>query len=180
MILIVSVCREQFSEREFVAPVAALINKKHKIIHYTKIKNLEKYEKIIICGTAVQDFAFLDNFKKFSWLKTIDKPVLGICAGMQILGLLFGAKLVSSVEIGMTKIKILKDNPLLSFDLDHSEFEAYNLHSCSLEKLDNFDILARSSKTVQALKHKTKPFYGLLSHPEVRNQDIIKRFVELD
>ena len=58
------------------------------------------------------------------------------------------------------------------------EFEAYNLHQNSLTNINKFDILAISENdSIQAIKHKHKPFYGIIFHPEVRNESIIKNFI---
>ncbi|MEK6916511.1 MAG: hypothetical protein AABW92_02090, partial [Nanoarchaeota archaeon] len=56
--------------------------------------------------------------------------------------------------------------------------EAYSLHGNGLENLDQFDILAESAKSVQAIKHKKKEFYGIMFHPEVRNEKIVRNFLD--
>ena len=86
--------------------------------------------------------------------------------------MVFGGKLVKCQEIGMTKIKKMKKNELFSKD-----FEAYSLHNYTVENLDNFDVLGKSSKCAQAFKVKNKEIYGVLFHPEVRNQDVILNFI---
>ncbi len=86
--------------------------------------------------------------------------------------MVFGARLVKSLEIGMTQITSLKENPLVS-----GEFKAYSLHSYCVEASEEFEVWAKSAKCIQIIKHKTKPIYGVLFHPEVRNQEIIKRFI---
>ena len=47
-----------------------------------------------------------------------------------------------------------------------------------MENLDNFNILAETN-SIQAIKHKEKPFYGIMFHPEVRNEEIVKNFISL-
>jgi GMP synthase (glutamine-hydrolysing) len=105
-------------------------------------------------------------------MKDCDKPILGICAGMQTLGLVFGGRLQECLEIGMTQVETLKTNPLFS-----SSFKAYSLHNYSIQPSDEFDALAESAKCIQAIKHKQKNIYGVLFHPEVRNQEIVQRFI---
>tara|TARA_Y100000031_G_C8067313_1_gene313438 strand:+ start:232 stop:738 length:507 start_codon:yes stop_codon:yes gene_type:complete len=168
MILIISTCQEKLSENEFVKPIAEIIGK-YEVKHYSEVTNVNDYEKIIICGTALQDNKYLKN--NFSWLKDCEKPVLGICAGMQIIALTFGGKLIDQNEIGMVDVKIEKENKLLT-----KNFKAYALHNKAVENLNQFEILARSDKAVQCIKHKKA--YGILFHPEVRNKEIIKRFIE--
>ncbi len=57
--------------------------------------------------------------------------------------------------------------------------DAYALHSLSVKPSETFDVLAKSSKCIQAIKHKQKPTYGLLFHPEVRNSQILQHFITL-
>ena len=171
MILVISTCADELSEEEFVKPIVKIVGDA-EVKHYTGEIDFQKYSKIIICGTALRDNGYLNNIDNFLSLKNIDVPVLGICSGMQILCLIFGEKLVKNKEIGMTKIKTIKKNPLFL-----GEFGAYNLHGNGLESLDKFEVLAESGTSIQAIKHKQKEFYGIMFHPEVRNEKIIKNFL---
>jgi GMP synthase-like glutamine amidotransferase len=174
MILLVSTCADKLSEEEFVRPVANII-RDVDVIHYKQVnvENIRKCIKVIICGTALKDNKYLDELHYFDWLKEFRKPVLGICAGMQILGLQFGCSLTKKKEIGLITLKTIKENSLFKGD-----FEAYCLHNNSLSGLNGFKILAKSGNSVQAIKHRTKPFYGVMFHPEVRNKDVINAFLE--
>ena len=91
---------------------------------------------------------------------------------MQTIGVVFGAKLNQCLEIGMTQITTLKSNPFFS-----STFKAYSLHNYSIALPAIFDALAESEKCIQAIKHKQKDIYGVLFHPEVRNKEILQRFI---
>ena len=168
---------ESLGYYEFVMPILAIAEKLDNctVEHYLEVskRNLDQCDKVILSGTALRDNEFLSNSKRFQWLKEIEKPVLGICAGMDIIGAVSEAHLSQSLEIGITAITSIKENPLFTGD-----FRAYSLHSINVEASDRFEVLAQSTKCVQALKHKTKPIYGVLFHPEVRNQEIIKKFIE--
>ena len=161
---------------EFVVPILTIAKKLDDFVvrHYLKItsQDLNRCNKIILSGTALKDNAFLSNPERFQWIKEIEKPILGICAGMEILSVVFGAALNESLEIGMTMIQTVKVNPLFFCD-----FKAYSLHNYCITPSDYFDILAKSAKSVQAIKHKNKKIYGLLFHPEVRNQEILINFI---
>jgi GMP synthase (glutamine-hydrolysing) len=174
MILIISTCAENLNENEFVKPIANIVGEDFEVKHYSQVESVEGYEKIIICGTALKDNEFLESLDKFIWLLETERSVLGICSGMQIIALSFGAELTEANEIGMSKIKVLEKNTLFSEDLD-----VYELHGNSLTGLDQFDILAETSESVQAIRHKEKKFYGIIFHPEVRNQQVVKNFLEL-
>jgi len=168
---------ESLGYYEFVMPILVVAEKLDNcaVKHYLEVskKDLGRCNKVILSGTALRDKMFLSNSERFQWLKEMKKPVLGICAGMEIIGMVFEARLNQSLEIGMTAITSVKENPLFTED-----FSAYSLHSIYVEASDWFEVLAQSTKCIQALKHKTKPIYGVLFHPEVRNQEIIKKFIE--
>ena len=181
MILIVDLCykKNSLSHNEFVLPIASIvkeIGEDFEIRYYREIgeKDLEKCEKVILCGTALKDNGYLKNLKKFEWMKNFEKPVLGICAGMQVVGLVFGAELEKKKEIGMTEIKIKKKNKLFSSDLN-----VYELHGFSLKNLENFEVLAESEKCIQTIKHKQKEIYGIMFHPEVRQRQVVENFIKI-
>ena len=176
MMLIVSTCKEKLNENEFVKPIANIVGERYVIKHYLDLKEEEinEADKIIICGTALKDNKYLKNINKFDWIKNFDKPISGICSGMQIIGLVFGSKLIKEKEIGIKNIKVEKENKLFS-----GNFEAYVLHNNSLEALNNFEILASSDISVQAIKHKNREIYGIIFHPEVRNERFINKFLDV-
>jgi len=102
MILVIKVNKMKLHDEEFVRPVTDLLDD-FKVVDYKKIKkeDLDKAKKVIICGTALKDNDYLENLDKFFWLKDFKKPVLGICAGMQIIGKILGKTLVKSKRIGV-------------------------------------------------------------------------------
>jgi len=161
---------------EFVSPILVVVQKldKCRFKHYSEVtdEDLNACSKIILSGTALKDHATLKQIEKFDWIKKFDKPTLGICAGMQIISLAFGESLTPCMQIGMTEVTTQKENPLFQ-----GIFKAYMLHNFSVQPPKNFDVLATSSKCIQAIKHKS--IYGVLFHPEVRNPEILKRFIEL-
>jgi GMP synthase (glutamine-hydrolysing) len=133
------------------------------------------YSRIILSGTTLKDFEFLKHLDSFKWIKKCQKPILGICAGMQTIIQVYGEPLTACQQVGMTEITTQKKNHLFS-----GIFQAYALHTYTIEaKNQTFDAIAKSSRCIQAIKHKQKPIYGLLFHPEVRNQSILQRFLQL-
>jgi len=164
---------------EFVLPIITIAKTQDQCIikHFLEVTNqdLSQFDSVILSGTALKDTATLSQPEKFQWLKETEKPVLGICAGMETMGLVFGMRLIQCLEIGMTQINMLKENPLFCED-----FKAYSLHSYCVEPSKDFEVWAKSTKCVQIIKHKIKPIYGALFHPEVRNPELIKRFIVLN
>ena len=178
MILIVDMNfrRDSLGLYEFVLPIAYAVgdSNEYEVKHYLELApdDVKKSSCLILSGTPLKDHATLGEPEKFGWLKTCETPVLGICAGMQTIALVFGAELENCLSLGMTKINTTAPNPLFS-----SAFQAYTLHNYSLKSSGDFEVLAESEKCVQAIKHKSKEIYGVLFHPEVRNPEIIQRFV---
>ncbi|MBI2106429.1 gamma-glutamyl-gamma-aminobutyrate hydrolase family protein [Candidatus Woesearchaeota archaeon] len=172
MILVIKVNKFELHDGEFVRSITQLL-KNFKVVHYKDLKksDLDKSDKAILCGTALKDNEFIKDVNKFFWLKNYDKPVLGICAGMEIIGKVFDCYLEKVTEIGMIKIKTIKKNIL--FD---KKFEAYSLHNYSVNKSKSIDVIAKSDKCISAIKVKNKEIYGVLFHPEVRNNEIINNF----
>jgi len=163
---------------EFVLPIVSIVEEldEFEVKHFSEIslQEISHCDEIILSGTALQDHATLRQPKKFEWIRNCPKPILGICAGMQTIGVVFGLPLNSCVEIGIAQISTLKNNPLFS-----SKFDAYELHNYSLPASADFDVLAKSKVCVQAVKHKQKNIYGVLFHPEVRNKEILQHFTLL-
>jgi GMP synthase-like glutamine amidotransferase len=178
MILVVDMNSKEnaFGFYEFVLPIVAIAEELEKceVKHYLEVneKNLNSYDKIILSGSALKNTATLNQTAQFTWIKDCGKPILGICAGMQTVGLVFGGRLEKCREIGMTEIATLKANLLFS-----SRLRVYSLHNYAIQPSDEFDVLAESAKCVQAIKHKQKDIYGVLFHPEVRNKEVVQRFI---
>jgi len=178
MILVVNVCSEALHYFEFVRPVEDVLRREgiyFQTFHYKQVSEalLEKATKVIICGTSLRDDDFLGDVDEFSWLKKFRKPVLGICAGFQIIGRVFGQRIFKKQEVGFFYEKFSKDFLGLS-----GEVEVYHLHNnyVSFDKR-RFDIYSEG-QVVQAVRKKRTKIYGCLFHPEVRNRDLILKFAK--
>jgi len=175
MILIVQICNEKLHYFEFVKPIEDVVkqaNQDFTSVHYNNLSDekLKKADKVIICGTSLKDNFFLQDIQKFNWIKDFDKPILGICGGMHILGLLFNGILKKQQEIGLTEIEFKEE-----FIGMKGPKQVYALHNFYVESKE-FKVIAQSKLCPQAIKHKSKPFFGVLFHPEVRNRDCIEFF----
>lgn len=167
MMLVISTCKDKLSELEFVAPIVKLVPNS-KVVRFDKItpKDIEASSGIIITGTALADFDYLK--KKWDWLKEYKHHVLGICAGMQVLALVNGGKLVTDERIGVHQVETVEPNPFCE-----SVFNAYFLHTKSVTGLET---IATVDKKPALVKVKGKEHYGCIFHPEVLNAEIIRRF----
>jgi len=102
--------------------------------------------------------------------------LLGICAGMQVVGSVFGGKLVPFASIGLEKIEILRETSLLG---KPGQIEVYHLHSFGVTLPEEFILLAGSLERPEAFKLIGGPVYGIIFHPEVRSRWILERFAGL-
>ena len=110
-------------------------------------------------------------------------PVLGICYGMQLLCEMLGGRVEAtpSREYGRTPMEVIRDDPLLS----HlpSPTSVWMSHGDVVNALSK-DIVALArtdSCRFAAVRHQSRPFYGLQFHPEVTHtpggSQIIRNFV---
>ncbi|MBT3397382.1 C26 family cysteine hydrolase domain-containing family [archaeon] len=193
MILVINVCREKLHDLEFVKPIEDILKKeeiKFFTRHYLKLQkgDLMNARKVIICGTSLKDEEYLESLGHFHFLRdeNFRKPVLGICAGMQIIGLAqdldeqvgklnvlsdFSHILKKKTEIGFFHENFKKK--FLGLEGDH---EVYHLHNNYVQFSEDFGSFV-DGKVVQAVKHKKKEVYGVLFHPEVRQKEMILEFV---
>jgi len=174
--LVIDMCSRDLSRSEFVQPIATIVGKGARVKHHSEVEpeEVRADRAVIICGTALADDHYLEHMDRFDWLARTSTPVLGICAGMQVLALQNGARLVDCMEVGMTSIEPQRDNPLVTEPL-----EVYGLHRHGLSDLDQFHVLATSEGCVQAIVHRERPLYGVMFHPEVRRGNVVSRFLDL-
>jgi len=182
MILIIDLCWKEhsLSRPEFVDPIANIVKSSgedFRIVHHLSpdLGKLDGFSAIILCGTALKDNGFRENDRLTELIKNTAVPVLGVCAGMQIVALAYGAELTGSLEIGMNEIRITGNDRIFGED---KTIQAYKLHGMRIIADKNFIVLAESDKGPEAVRHVTKPVWGVLFHPEVRNEWVIENFVD--
>ena len=174
-ILLISTCKEKLSEYEFVNPIIEIIKSyDYDVINYRDLEtfNFQRYDKVIICGTSLQDNDYLNYLFDFNKLKNYGKGILGICSGFQIICSMFDEEIIVQEEIGMVNVEIQTQNPLAS-----GSFQAYNMHNFSIDEVTSFNVLAKTEKTIQMISHKKINAFGVSFHPEVRNQEIVTNFL---
>ncbi len=96
-------------------------------------------------------------------------PILGICYGMQVACRALGSEVKpgKSREFGHTEMHCETDNAL--FKGLPRNFTVWMSHGDRVENLhEHFVVLAKTSNCPNAaIRHQTKPIYGLQFHPEV-------------
>jgi GMP synthase (glutamine-hydrolysing) len=113
-------------------------------------------------------------------------PILGICAGHQFMARHFGGTVQPSIvpEFGQIELSLcIDDDPLFKGVPKKSiVWESHNDEVTKLPK--GFLILGESENCkIQAMRHQSKPFYGLQFHPEVEHtqygEQIFQNFIHL-
>lgn len=184
MILLVDLCCREASLgfEEFVLPLSRFIERcgrDPETVHFRSQKGsaaVSRAEAVILCGTPLADNSFLDQIKSFQWLVPARIPVLGICAGMEVICSVFGGRLGPCTEIGMTGIRVTR--PDLLFPAP-DPFMAYELHAWACTDPGPLHVLAVSDRGIQVVRHPDRPLYGVMFHPEVRNEWVLERFLLL-
>ena len=138
-----------------------------KVDHHFILK--KKYNKIVISpgpGNPNQSGNCLKIVKNL--YKKV--PILGVCLGHQIIGQIFGSKIIQAKELvhGKTsniinkKIGILKNLP--------KTFEATRYHSLIIDKKTLSDSLEITAETedglIMGVQHKIYNIHGVQFHPE--------------
>ncbi len=192
---------------EYVKPVENIVKAAgcgFKTLHYSEIDaawekgELPDISAIILCGTALKDNEFAEDIADAEKLRFIrdaagkNITILGICAGFQVLSKIFGGNIISErdLRIGMTKAKVVKaqgtpettDSSATIFE-DRDNFEVYELHKNAVTLPDCFEALAVADDDggngrILAAKHRDKEIYGVLFHPEVRNEYVVENFLK--
>lgn len=147
-------------------------------------KELDKYQAFVFSGAPIllSEVDSTRYIKDFQWVLEYKKPILGICFGHQLLGLLHGATIsMQREDRSMQWIEVISHNPLFD-DLDNP-VEMQEDHCESISVPPGFELSATSDFTVnEAMHHKSKPFFGVQFHPEVsglQGDVLIKNFCNL-
>lgn len=171
--------------RDFSAPIENIVTstgEKFKSIEYAECKTFDfsPFDGIILTGSPQGDDIVEHHLPFFQWVKDLDKPVLGICAGHHVTAYMYGAQLFRSEEpeSGAFEVNIIQDDPLFK-DLPKS-FIVKQMHNDSVTVPGEFELLATATTCRnQVMKHKSKPLYTCQFHPEFYNHDLIRNFIAL-
>ena len=143
-----------------------------------------KYDKIVISpgpGNPNQSGNCLDI------LNTLYKeiPFLGVCLGHQIIGQVFGGKIINAKNLMHGKTSKIKHNKKGLFRNIQNNFQATRYHSLIVDK-KNFpkDLIITAetnNKTIMGLMHKDYNIHGFQFHPESistkMGMKLIKNFI---
>jgi N5-(cytidine 5'-diphosphoramidyl)-L-glutamine hydrolase len=117
-------------------------------------------------GNDIGVAAQRDVTEKFllKWAEKHNKPVLGICRGMQMMGLYVGGKLIKVSGHVNTRHKLQYDKfSAIKIVESVNSYHNYALEGCP----DVFSILAKSDDgNIEAIRHRELPWEAWMWHPE--------------
>ena len=144
----------------------------------------KKYDKIVISpgpGNPSQ----AGNCLKI--VKDVHKkiPILGVCLGHQVIGQVFGGKIIRAKNLMHGKTSKIKHNKVGLFKNIKNNFEATRYHSLIVERKSlpkNLIVTAETTnKTIMGLMHKDYDIHGFQFHPESistkMGMKLIKNFI---
>jgi len=149
------------------------LNTKVDVIRNDKITSKEiikrKYEKIVISpgpGNPNQSGNCINI------LKTLHKelPFLGVCLGHQIIGQVFGSRIVQAKKLMHGKISLIKSKRVGILKNLPNSFEATRYHSLIIDKKTLSKDLEITAETddgvIMGIQHKEFNIHGVQFHPE--------------
>jgi len=112
-------------------------------------------------------------------------PILGVCLGHQIIGQVFGSKIIQAKKLMHGKTSIIESNKTGILKGLPSRFEATRYHSLIIDKRTLSQELEITAQTkdgiIMGVKHKKYNVHGVQFHPEsiktVIGIKIIKNFI---
>jgi len=129
----------------------------------------KKYKKIVISpgpGNPSQ----AGNCIKIVKLLYKKIPILGVCLGHQIIGQVFGSKIIHAKKLMHGKLSIIKHNNKGILKGLNKTFEATRYHSLIVDKKNlgkNLIITAETkNKIIMGIMHKNFNVHGVQFHPE--------------
>ncbi|WP_299584173.1 hypothetical protein [uncultured Sunxiuqinia sp.] len=182
-LLIINSAEPDVSEfAENIARILQSLRVNYDLINYSSCSevNWSAYQGVLISGSPQGDDIVEHHQPYFQWIKSFSNPILGICAGHHITGVMYGAEYLGSrePESGDCTVEIVQEDPIFAGFSKH--FTVRQMHNDSVSLPQNFIHLAQSAVCYnQAMKHSEKPLYTFQFHPEYLNPKLIENFVAI-
>ncbi len=123
--------------------------------------------------------------KSMEYVRELDIPILGICLGHHIIAKAFGGEVGRGNVGGYAEVEVTildQDELFRGFP---EKVRVWASHMDEVKRMpDDFKLLATSDVCrVEAMRHRTKPIFGVQWHPEVYHsqygEDVYRNFIEI-
>jgi len=143
------------------------------VINYENFDEVvvDNYDFIILSGGEINISGENDIIKEKEYLRKTNKPLLGICLGHQIIGLLYGSDLKYNKLKEFNDIdKGFKETTILDTKLN-----LYYYHKCYIDNMsDEFTTILddyRGVNFINLMENKNRKILGIQFHPEKSQED---------
>jgi anthranilate synthase/aminodeoxychorismate synthase-like glutamine amidotransferase len=105
-------------------------------------------------------------------IKTIEKPIFGVCLGHQAIGVAFGGEVIKANEPIHGKLSLINHSERGVFKDIENPYNVVRYHSLIVnpenlsDELEITATLVEDENMIMGLSHKTKPIVGVQFHPE--------------
>ena len=105
-------------------------------------------------------------------IKTIEKPIFGVCLGHQAIGVAFGGEVIKANEPIHGKLSLINHSENGVFKDIENPYSVVRYHSLIVnpenlsDELEITATLVEDENMIMGLSHKTKPIVGVQFHPE--------------
>jgi len=137
--------------------------------------NYKNKDLIILSGGGGEGLEITDRSPRgklwykdqMKFVRKVDKPVVGICMGFEVIAKAFGApvpKMKKGFVHGYFKVRTTPEGYLA---LKQDELVQYKAHSWHVPKAPkDFEVLATSTDGIEIIRHKHRPILAVQFHPE--------------
>ena len=105
-------------------------------------------------------------------IKTIEKPIFGVCLGHQAIGVAFGGEVIKANKPIHGKLSLINHSESGVFKDIENPYNVIRYHSLIVnpenlsDELEITATLVEDENMIMGLSHKTKPIFGVQFHPE--------------
>ncbi|HET6404687.1 MAG TPA: GMP synthase subunit A [Candidatus Thermoplasmatota archaeon] len=153
----------------------------------TPWEKLQDADGVVLSGGAPQGVTLETMGQCPTYLEKLDRPIFGICAGAQVMGLHYGGALspAKAPEFGKATIRLVEPTGgRILAGLPETSI-AWESHNDEVSRLPpRFKLLAVSDNCgMQAMEHESLPRFAVQFHPEVEHtqhgQRVFENFIAL-
>tara|TARA_Y100000590_G_scaffold450168_1_gene589419 strand:+ start:1197 stop:1766 length:570 start_codon:yes stop_codon:yes gene_type:complete len=109
-------------------------------------------------------------------------PILGVCLGHQVIGKVFGSRIIQAKKLMHGKISLIKNKKLGVLKNIKSKFYATRYHSLIVDRATlSKDLIITAStedNIIMGLMHKKYQIHGVQFHPESINTKVGMKIIE--